>query len=462
MAFLIIQGQELGDRASSWTYCTALLAFCVLSLLTCIAFFVTFADTEVLALARAPDSLDHLTVAEPAPLYSYLCTVSEPKSNNVAHLPPDNVCDYLFYDSLYKNGRNTLDLGLASLDEGVQYFMQQVAHYTHTKFGFSFAPLAALLHRDYKKPDFYTAIDAIWNNNISHFGFLNLYREFAAAVVVKEALHVLKALHLHMKPKTSANRPSYYVLGLSLDSSTDYSVVSLMKTVFVPSLFVSIAHLSYSLRNFKDCRIFPVAMEELPPGLVRGRDYSYGHTVKESVAVLREVNKLGLSIPLAISFGFKGLYYTPKFADPVSPKPDDFELFKPCRSTASAEYDNPLTVCGQAGWTVSKSSRTLAYNSAQKRTITFLTERTIALLACDVKESNLDLAFSLAAYDVDYDDGLPCAAFGFSYPESSLTSFNRVVKMGYILNFLEKNYTSTAYNSECKGIPDLRLISPVD
>ncbi|KAL1475977.1 hypothetical protein MTO96_036880, partial [Rhipicephalus appendiculatus] len=388
------------------------------------------------SLTRVPGSLDHLTVAEPAPLYSYLCTVSEPKSNNVGHLPPDNLCDYLFYDSLYKNGRNTLDSGLASLDEGVQYFMQQVAHYSHTKFGFSFAPEAALLHKDYQTPEFYTTIDAIWNKNISHFGFVDLYREFAGPIVVKEALNVLKALHLHLKPQTSANRPSYYVLGLSLDSSTDLFVLRLMKTVFVPSLFVSIAHLSYSPSNSKDCRIFPVSMEQLPPGLVRGRDYSYGHTVDCTTP--------------------------PKFADPASPKPDDFELFEPCESFESAEYDNPITVCGEAGWTVSKSSPTLAYNLAQERTITYLTEKTIASLACDVKDSNLDLTFSLAAYDVDYDHGPSCAAFGFSPPESSSTSFNRVVKMGDILNFFEKHYTSSADNSECKAIPDLRFISPVE
>ncbi|KAH7939704.1 hypothetical protein HPB52_016185 [Rhipicephalus sanguineus] len=175
----------------------------------------------------------------------------------------------------------------------------------------------------------------------------------------------------------------------------------------------------------------------------------------------REVSKLGLSIPLAISFGLKGLCYAPKIADPASPKPDDFELFKPCESFASSEYDNPITVCRQAGWTVSKSSPTLAYNSVQKRTMTSSNRKNLVSLACDVKESIPDLAFSLAAYDVDYDDGLPCAAFGFTPPESSLTSFNRVVKMGSILNFLETNYTSTADNSECKGIPDLRLIPPV-
>ncbi|KAL3213665.1 hypothetical protein MRX96_007684 [Rhipicephalus microplus] len=94
-----------------------------------------------------------------------------------------------------------------------------------------------------------------------------------------EALIVLKTVYLHIKSKATVSRPSYYVVGISLDSSFNAQLLNLMKTVFTPSMFISISHLSYSVRTFTDCRIFPVAMASHPKDLSRGTDYSYGHTV---------------------------------------------------------------------------------------------------------------------------------------------------------------------------------------
>lgn len=79
-------------------------------------------------------------MAAPVPYYGYLCTITEPVRSQTSYLPPDNVCDYLFYDSLYKNGKNSLIAGFNKLEGGVQYFIGQASKYNKTKFGFSFAP----------------------------------------------------------------------------------------------------------------------------------------------------------------------------------------------------------------------------------------------------------------------------------------------------------------------------------
>ncbi|KAL1445411.1 hypothetical protein MTO96_029196 [Rhipicephalus appendiculatus] len=251
-------------------------------------------------------------VAPSLPAYPYVCTVSEPVRKSVAYLPPDGMCDYMFYDSLYKNGSHNFLSGIDSLELGAQFVIYKAVMYRMTQFGLSFAPDPVLFNTDSKNPTFFTVIDQIWGKTVSHFGFLNLYRQYTDQGTVTQALTFLKALQLYLKPKTSAARPSYYVLGLSLDGTNNSLLFNLMKTVFTPSMFIAISHLSYSVSTFKDCRIFPVAFDEHPPGLVRGRDYSYGHTVNESMAVLREVNKMGLSIPLAISFSLKGVYYAPQ------------------------------------------------------------------------------------------------------------------------------------------------------
>ncbi|KAL3212901.1 hypothetical protein MRX96_035803, partial [Rhipicephalus microplus] len=165
--------------------------------------------------------------------------------------------------------------------------------------------------RESKYPAFFGRIVTFWNDNITHFGLLNIYREYTDAAVMTQVFNVLKALYLYLKPRFTSTRTLFYVVGMSLDDPAGYPVLKLMKTVFTPSMFVAIAHLSYPVRKFKDCRIFPVVVDSLPTNLTRGKDYTYGHTFNETMAVVQEVYNLNLSIPLAISFSYKGIYYVP-------------------------------------------------------------------------------------------------------------------------------------------------------
>ncbi|KAL3213664.1 hypothetical protein MRX96_007683 [Rhipicephalus microplus] len=80
------------------------------------------------------------TVAEPMPSYSYVCTVSQPVRENVSYLPSDGMCDYIFYDSLYKDGNNRLLGGIGALEPGTQFFIDQAPKYRRSHFGVSFAP----------------------------------------------------------------------------------------------------------------------------------------------------------------------------------------------------------------------------------------------------------------------------------------------------------------------------------
>ncbi|KAL3216935.1 hypothetical protein MRX96_051115, partial [Rhipicephalus microplus] len=124
------------------------------------------------------------------PMYTFVCTVSEPVRNALRVPLPDGVCDFIFFDSLYKNGKNRLLGGLGALELGAQDFIGQ-ARKRRSKFGFSFAPEPAFLQES-KDPTFFARIDAIWYYKIYHFGFLDLYREYAESSMVTHALNSLK------------------------------------------------------------------------------------------------------------------------------------------------------------------------------------------------------------------------------------------------------------------------------
>ncbi|KAH6924192.1 hypothetical protein HPB50_013591 [Hyalomma asiaticum] len=352
--------------------------------------------------------------AQPMPSYAYLCTVTQPMRSNEAYLPPDGMCDYVFYDSLYKNGKNSVPSGVSTFEPDTRYFIEQASKYSKTKFGLSFAPEYALLNTDYKDPAFNTVIDALWGYEVSHFGFLDLYQHYAQHATVKEALTVLKAIHVHLLPKTSSSRPSYYVVGISFDGAAEDRVLSLMKTVFTPSMYISIAHLSYS---------------------------------NESLSVLRQLDKMGFAIPTAISFSLKGVYYAPRISSPNSPKEHEFSLFGPCVDFHTSNFDDPKTLCGNPDWTPQVILHEMAYSLKLKRMMTYLTESMISTLACDVKQFNLNLNFGIAAYDVDYDRAAPCKDFGFKTLGSS---YSRVANTREVMNFFRTNYTKPTDNFVCQ------------
>ncbi|KAH7939703.1 hypothetical protein HPB52_016184 [Rhipicephalus sanguineus] len=255
------------------------------------------------------------------PPYTYVCTVAEAvritSRGQRLFLPPESTCDYIFYDSLYKDGKNNLLGGLDKLDVGAQAFISVASKRNRSQLGLSFA-LEPPFMRESKDPAFMRLLGAIWNYKIHHFGFLNLYRQYADRDMVTQALNALKVMYRHLKPKATAAAPSYYVIGVSLDDITARNaIVSLMKTVFAPSMFIAISHITYPLRTFSDCRIFPLAMEALPEGLTRGRDYTYGHTI----------------------------------------------------------------LCGKSGWSPVNPLPVMAYNQQHNRAIVYLTEVSIATLA---------------------------------------------------------------------------------
>ncbi|XP_070382834.1 uncharacterized protein [Dermacentor albipictus] len=315
--------------------------------------------TRITTTPPASTSAPKPEVATPMAPYSYVCTISEAWRGNTTYLPPDNACDYLFYDSLYKDNKNALIDGIQLWDAGAQQFVAQASVYKHTKLGFSFAD----------------------------------------------------------------------------------------KTFFTPSMFISIAHLPYSVSYARNCRIIPVAMAEpLPVDVHWNTD---GHTVNDSLDLLREVAKLGLSIPLAMSFGMRGLVYAPKFLNEAAPTIEEFQLLKPCKDFEAAKYEDPKKVCAEGGWIESLLVPGHAYNINQRKAFTYLTERRIAVLACDGKQFSIDLDYGLAAYDVDYDAELSCAPFGFLPLDER---FGRVTVMRKLSNFLRAKYTDRTKRYACQEL----------
>ncbi|KAL1445687.1 hypothetical protein MTO96_029093, partial [Rhipicephalus appendiculatus] len=194
----------------------------------------------------------------------------------------------------------------------------------------------------YRSSKFYDEIYALWNQSIFHFGFLNVHREFSERDAFAETLVTLREIDAHIKRINVHSRASYMVLGASIQNRSMYGAIHLMSTIFIPSLFIAIGHISYSDAAFPDCRILPPTVWTFPRGVDRSTDFPYGHTYFESAVLLEEVRNVDPSVPLSLSLSLAGRYYKPRFTDTGSPTNKEFGLFKPCQDFNTTHYGDPV------------------------------------------------------------------------------------------------------------------------
>ncbi|XP_070385042.1 uncharacterized protein [Dermacentor albipictus] len=383
-------------------------------------------------------------VALQAPPDTLVCTVSNMLRPEASALPPDGLCDVLFYESFYKDDMNILGDGYANLEPSSRHFVDQAYHAQKTLYGASFA-----FTRTYSTPDFfmtqefYEAIDDFWVRKIHHFGFLNLYREFSAPEVVKGALLALRGLHFHHKHFKRERTFSYQILGLSMASINIPTAIDdtalFISTVFVPSMFIAIGHLSFSDASFHDCTILPPNnVFLLPPNV------TYVHDLRESMERLRSIGKLIRGLSLSLSVGLSGRYYNPSPRSSAVASTADYGLFANCSDFSGPFYDDPANACTSANggdWeAISNDSFlfTAVYSKRLQRTLTYDMAELIQYKVCGSKTNFTDVHFSLAAYDVNFDSSPEaCEEIGLS-----AGAFRRLSTIRPLSNYLLSRYES--------------------
>ncbi|XP_065295865.1 uncharacterized protein [Dermacentor albipictus] len=349
-------------------------------------------------------------VAPAAPTGTVVCTVSNLMPPETSALPPDGACDLLFFESFYKDNKNNLSGGYNAIEPNARVFLEQARNSKMTQYGASFAPTKTFSSAEFTTSNFYKAVDVIWNRKIHHFGFLNLYLEFSAPEVVREALLALKELYLYVKRINQQRQPSYQILGLSVDDAQNYPTQSLMRSVFVPSMFISIGHVSYSDASFKYCHILPPIIRYSPPRYHRHDKKDYGHSIGTSVNLLERVSHLRLNVTLAISVGLSGRHYRPYLPAKKGVTVEHYTAFKRCRDFNGSRYDDPVKLCpGVVGgdWKVYKSREIelylMVYSLHLERTFLFENVQSIKKKLCLSREYTDGFTYGVAAYDVDFD-----------------------------------------------------------
>ncbi|KAH6923813.1 hypothetical protein HPB50_007498 [Hyalomma asiaticum] len=192
--------------------------------------------------------------AEEAPPGTLVCTVSNLMPPKVSALPPDGVCDLLFFESFYKGDKNIVADGYGALEQNALFFVNQAPSGKRTEYGASFMFTNTISTADFMSAKFYSGVNDLSSRNIYHFGFLNLYREYSTPRAVTDALLVLKELYFHAQ-QNGFQQPCFMVLGVSIDFAANHTTVDLMGgRYYAPKLELEDTPDRY--KPYEDCKDF--------------------------------------------------------------------------------------------------------------------------------------------------------------------------------------------------------------
>lgn len=142
----------------------------------------------------------------PTPL---LCVLGDDLKESTL-FPPDGLCDYVFFDSMQKEGCSKLG---NQYDEGFHKFIDVASEYTSSEFGVGFDFMSwSQMSKLVEEPNIATELTFLCEKRICHFGFLNTHLYNFNSQDLKGMVDVIKKISGIMDVMRTARQPCYTVL----------------------------------------------------------------------------------------------------------------------------------------------------------------------------------------------------------------------------------------------------------
>ncbi|KAH7943383.1 hypothetical protein HPB52_007692 [Rhipicephalus sanguineus] len=281
------------------------------------------------------------------------------RTNSTQMFPPDGLCEYLFYDSLYKEGRNTFDAP-DQFDTNLRTFVEIAPTYKTTAFGIGLSYNAApdlqsyLLEQVTKK---FNVMQYFWNHSIHHIGVLDSATVDPREVDIKAALNCLKILRDDFSQEIISQGIKVFTFFAASIPNAAWArfYARNFKDLRMPDLYIALGHYSRGDNSLRTCVVVAPTQLRRP----RGAEDSYQYdmtTAAESIVRLS-----GLKLKSALSVTLSG-----HLAVPTDPNNRGF--LAPCMTNDSVD----------------------SFASYAE--------------LCTIKEEHTVTKFGIAVFDVDYAD----------------------------------------------------------
>ncbi|KAL1427347.1 hypothetical protein MTO96_017634 [Rhipicephalus appendiculatus] len=367
------------------------------------------------------------------------------KLTSVHQFPQDDVCDYIFYDSLYKEGNHNLLTDQTTYAESLNTFVNNHRSYQHTTLGIGFSfDFLAKAEEDLKERN-PSPLEPFWHRAIFHAGILDT--PHTADSISHEICHRNTEgtidFSINRLLDIQRSRGLTVITAISVPSPEVAWAVSFAEDFrelrFTPHLFISIGHYRLGDEKRITCAIVPQTRhpDDIPSHDIL-RDYSFD--VSTPMYQLRWLYSNGTVTKGVVSVTLKG-----RWAHPVNRRKVGF--YDACWSEA-IPFGSYTEVCpiqgarfvAPLGYSTQHHAM-ITYVAKVDRTFTYDNEEAFADKLCRVKALGTTMPFGIAVYDIDYDDYYnKCNALNLYGALSRLKALRKVVNYfkNHTLPFDEK------------------------
>ncbi|KAK8760903.1 uncharacterized protein LOC144110237 [Amblyomma americanum] len=384
------------------------------------------------------------TAAGPRPLSRALfCTYGNGTTGNTK-FPADGLCDYIFYDSMYKNGINTLDQSTPySADLEAVLRQAESGVYANTQFGLGFAFTELRKFLQHSAFSSTSVIGQFIQRGVSHLGVIDCPVYGAELSQINEVFGAIAVLSIDLEPVRRRGQPAYLVVGMVSFNSTwnEYFKRQFRRTsAFKPHLFISHGYQLFEDWQRTPCLATPPTVLFKPP-----HPQQTIHDLRDAVLALAEIGAQAGGPALSLSVTMKGRW-TELVANTVA------AAFSPCTEKWRRPPASYTGVCIAAPF-----SNTLKYDlhgramrayDAQRRLMYFYdNEQALSEKLCRVKANYTQVLFGLAVFDLEYEDGDNICS-----TRNRFGSFSRLKMVAKVLDFFSSKYTDGTQENNCSQL----------
>ncbi|XP_075724180.1 uncharacterized protein LOC142766839 [Rhipicephalus microplus] len=349
----------------------------------------------------------------------------------VHQLPQDEVCDYIFYDSLYKNGTHNLLSDPSTYSEGLNVFLNNRRGYRHTTLGIGLAfDFLAKANEDLQYAKNPSPLERFWKRSIFHAGILDTpmqptRNDTRSAIKILERIKRLVDIRRGVTAITAISLP-HPNIAWAASFAEDFRALR-----FTPSIVISIGHYRRADDKHSVCAIMPPTRhpDDIPSErILRAYDFD----LSTPITLLSWLYSNGTDTKGVVSVTLKG-----RWTRPVNFRNTGF--YGAC-SSVDIPFGSYTEVCPSGGPMSTaplnystKHHAMITYISKIRRTFTYDDERAFAEKLCRVKALRTDVPFGIAVYDVDYDD-----YYNSCYTLNLYRAYSRLKALRKVVNYFKK------------------------
>ncbi|XP_070390209.1 uncharacterized protein [Dermacentor albipictus] len=368
---------------------------------------------------------------------SLLCTFGKKTGGSTVY-PPDGLCDYIFFDSMYKNNRNPLVGGQWDYDVFSILSRAQKADRTMSQYGAGFA----FEHRNKLIQHLTnTSLEAFWQHNLFHFGIIDCPMHGVTKADMDEVFVALKKLEDVAKIARTSGNASYVILGaLSATSQWTEYFKNKFKNTFKPDLFISLGHQLRGDPEKSRCIATPPAILQKPTG------FPDEHDLHDAARALAAIASQRGGPRISISVSMKGRWST------LKPKVTA-EVFAPCVTSSQGPFYGSYTeVCDTPPFSNNllhdgKRYAMRTYDKASRRMFVYDNEETMCKKLCLLKANYTKLEFGVAIYDLDYEDTEDtCSSL------NTQGAYSRTKVVSTVHRYFASQFTDPSKEAECSQL----------